>query len=308
MRLLLSICLSAGTAIFSWAQKPNVHKGKIEYIPSFSSQIVDARSVAIWTPENYSPSEKGAYNVLYMHDGQNVFDASITWNHQSWEVADHLQSLIDAKAIPPCIVVAIWNNGEKRHAEYFPQKPFENINLGFRDSLLTALRKDSESPLFKCAPYSDDYLKFLVTEVKPYVDQHYNTYKDARHTFVAGASMGGLISWYAVERYPEVFGGAGCFSTHWPGIWPEDDSKKVIFTAFKEYFLQHFSASHRFYFDHGNETLDQYYLPYQSDIDQNVAQKFPSAHYLSLYYPGFDHSEKSWSHHFEKAMVFLMNP
>ncbi len=307
-RFLLSVCLYVSGSFFSLAQQPTVKKGNIDYISNFQSHLIDARSVAIWTPEDYSKTNNISYNVLYMHDGQNVFDSSITWNHQSWEAADHLQHLMDIHAIPPCIVVAIWNNGEKRHAEYFPQKPFEKINSQFRDSLLIALRKDSESPLFKCAPYSDNYLKFIVEELKPFVDLHYNTQKEAKGTFTAGASMGGLISWYAVEEYPNVFGGAACFSTHWPGIWPEDDPNRIIFSAFKAYFLSHYPMSHSFYFDHGNESLDQYYFPYQSAIDMQVAKEFPTSNYLSLFYPGFDHSEKSWSHHFEKAMTFLMNP
>lgn len=296
--------LLVSSSIYTFAQKPSVNKGQIDFIPSFTSEFVDARSVAVWTPQHYDPSKK--YNVLYMHDGQNVFDASITWNHQSWEVADHLQQLIDQGKIEPCIVVAIWNNGNKRHAEYFPQKPFESLSDAFRDSLMTALRKDSDSPLFKTAPYADQYLRFLVQELKPYIDKTYASKRDAKNTFIAGASMGGLISWYAVTEYPEVFGGAACFSTHWPGIWPQDDPHKTIFGAFYHYFIAHFPLKNTFYFDHGSETLDGFYHPYQSDIDQKIGSLFPSTKYFSCYYPGFDHSEKSWSHHFEKAMLLMM--
>ena len=299
--LLIATC----SAFWVWAQKPTVKRGSIDYIPSFTSAYVDARSVAIWKPENYNPTIQ--YNVLYMHDGQNVFDANITWNHQSWEAADHLQNLIDQGKISPCIVVAIWNNGSKRHAEYFPQKPFESLSNSYKDSLLVAIRKDSDSPLFKTNPYADDYLKFLVDELKPFIDKNYSTNAAQRGTYIAGASMGGLISWYAITEYPLVFGGAACFSTHWPGIWPEDDPKKKIFSSFKSYFLSHLPPNNRLYFDHGSETLDGFYHPYQNEIDLQIGTRFPSASYMSFYYPGFDHSEKSWSHHFEKAMLFLMN-
>lgn len=298
------LALSSCCTLMVLAQKPSVKKGNIDYIPSFESAHVDARSVAIWTPENYNPSNH--YNVLYMHDGQNVFDANITWNHQSWEAADHLQHLMDEGKINPCIVVAIWNNGNKRHAEYFPQKPFESLSNSYKDSLLVTIRKDSDSPLFKTNPYSDDYLKFMVNELKPYVDKTYATNATAEGTFIAGASMGGLISWYALTEYPHVFGGAACFSTHWPGIWPNDDPKKKIFRSFKSYFLSHVPQNNLLYFDHGSETLDGFYLPYQAEIDLEIGNRFPLISYASYYYPGYDHSEKSWSHHFEKAMLFLM--
>lgn len=306
MKMLRFTLLALAMPLLSWGQQPEVKRGKIDYIPSFTSSLIDARSVAIWTPENNQPNP--SYRVIYMHDGQNVFDANITWNHQSWEAADHIQHLMDIGAIEPCIIVAIWNNGGKRHAEYFPEKPFELLPKNFQDSLLQANRKDSDSPLFKTDPYADSYLKFIVTELKPYVEKNYPVAKNPKHSYLAGASMGGLISWYGVTQYPDVFGGAACFSTHWPGIWPQDDPQKKIFHSFFNYFIQNFPAQSSLYFDHGSETLDAYYLPYQCEIDLEVGMKFPKTHYLSCYYPGFDHSEKSWSHHFEKAITFLMNP
>ena len=74
-------------------------------------------------------------------------------------------------------------------------------------------------PIEVFKPVSDNYLKFLVTELKPFIDKKYSVYKDMNHTFIAGSSMGGLISMYAICEYPRVFGGAACMSTHWPGIF-----------------------------------------------------------------------------------------
>ena len=281
-------------------QKPTASVGTIDFIPAFSSHYVDARSIAIWLPRDYSPHRK--YKVIYLHDGQNLFDANITWNKQEWSVDEHLQNLIDQKQIEPCIAVGIWNNGAKRHVEYFPQKPFESLDQDFQDSLIQETKRNPETPMFAGKIYSDSYLLFITKELIPYIRVHYNASEKAKDCIIAGASMGGLISWYAALEYPSHFGNAACFSTHWPGIWPQDDPKRKIFTTFLNYAKQKTSNKTHWYFDHGTEGLDQYYETYQKEIDALFSE---NAHFKSLIFDGFDHSEKAWSHHFEQAIIHL---
>ena len=106
---------------------------------------------------------------------------------------------------------------------------------------------------------ADNYLKFLVDELKPFIDETYPTQSDRDNTFVIGSSMGGLISAYAIAEYPDVFGGAACMSTHWPvgdGVvvqWLNDHLPSA--------------GTHRVYFDHGTETFDAEYEPYQQQMD-----------------------------------------
>ena len=106
---------------------------------------------------------------------------------------------------------------------------------------------------------SDNYLKFLVEELKPFIDATYRTLPGAEDTFVMGSSMGGLISAYAVAEYPDVFGGAACMSTDW----------NVAEGAFAGWLENHLpdAGSHRIYFDHGTETYDASYGPYQLEMD-----------------------------------------
>jgi enterochelin esterase-like enzyme len=281
-------------------QKPNSSVGSLDFIPALSSRYVDARSIAIWLPSNYSTLQK--YKVIYMQDGQNLFDSSITWNHQEWHIDEHLQQLIDNKQIEPCIAVGIWNNGSKRHVEYFPQKPFKSLDPLFQDSLIYKTKRNPETPMFAGEIISDNYLLFLTKELIPYVEEHYNVSRKAKDRLIAGASMGGLISWYAALEYPRIFGNAACFSTHWPGIWPADDPKKKIFQAFLSYANSHRSKKTHWYFDHGTNGLDQYYDPYQKAID-NVYMKNPK--FKSLVFEGFDHSEMAWSNHFQQAIIHL---
>ncbi|MEI8060640.1 MAG: alpha/beta hydrolase-fold protein, partial [Ferruginibacter sp.] len=208
--LLISISITAQSL-------PKVISGSIKRHENFYSKFVAARNIDVWLPDGYTSQKK--YNVLYMHDGQMLFDSSATWTHSSWDMDDVVSSLLLADKIQDVIVVGIWNDGQARHADYFPQKPFESLSGVQQDTAYAAVRSNGYSVFGAYKIHSDNYLKFLVTELKPFIDSTYSTYTQRQHTFIMGSSMGGLISMYAICEYPSVFGGAACMSTHWPGIF-----------------------------------------------------------------------------------------
>lgn len=150
-------------------------------------QLNRARRVWIYLPKDYTVSGK-RFPVLYMHDGQNVFDDATSFSGE-WGVDEFL----DSTRSKSCIVVAIDHGGAKRINEYCPYD-MERFGKGEGDA----------------------YVDFLAKTLKPYIDKNYKTLKTSKSTFVAGSSMGGLISMYAVLKYPDVFGGAGVFS---PAFW-----------------------------------------------------------------------------------------
>ena len=113
--------------------------GKIQHIENFKSKYVDARNIDIWLPDGYSDSEK--YAVLYMHDGQMLFDPETTWNKQAWEIDTIANQLIAENKIRKCIIVGIWNNGQKRHPEYFPQKPYSEFSNSQKEFISNDLLK-----------------------------------------------------------------------------------------------------------------------------------------------------------------------
>ena len=235
---------------------PSVSSGTVKLIDNFPSKFVDARNVDIWLPEGYTPKKE--YVAFYMHDGQMHFDRSTTRNKQAWEVDDVLAKLIIENKISDVIVVGVWNGVKTRHADYFPQKPFESLKLNQKEYVTKKLESAGKlTESFK--PVSDNYLKFLVTEVKPFVDKNYSTYTDPQHTFIAGSSLGGLISMYAICEYPNIFGGAVCMSTHWPGIFAAEGNP--ITGAFINYLKKHLPSpvTHKIYFDYGDRTLDAMY-------------------------------------------------
>ena len=291
-------------SLFTFSQTPKVSSGKIIEYKNFKSEIIGERTVRIWLPENYNPKVK--HQVLYANDGQMLWDENITWNKQEWKLDENLGKLIREKKIKPTIVVAIDNADKNRHSEYFPQKPFESLSQKKQDSLYNLFRNKDQS-LFKGKIYSDEYLKFLVKELKPFVDKNYSTYTDAPHTFMMGSSMGGLISMYAICEYPEVFGGAICMSTHWPGIFASENNPIPL--AFRNYLKANLPnpKTHKIYFDFGTETLDKLYEPYQIKVDEIMkAKKFGKKNWQTLKFEGEDHSEKSWAKRLSIPLAFML--
>lgn len=276
--------------------------GTLLRIDDFPSNFIPPRKVDIWLPENYSKEKK--YAVLYMHDGQMLFDSRITWNHQEWMVDEIATRLMNDSITKDFIVVAPFNINELRHSEYFPQKPFESLSESTRDSLIVEANKND----FKFdSVTSDNYLSFIVKELKPFVDANYSVLTDRENTFVAGSSMGGLISMYAICEYPDVFGGAACMSTHWPGGNPNDSD--LLANTFFEYMKKEIPSSktHRFYFDFGTKTLDKFYPKYEKTVNSIFKDKaYDSSNFRNLKFEGANHSELSWQKRLDIPLTFLL--
>ena len=175
------------------ARKPRVSSaGKNVHLVDtafFIPQLNRSRKVWIYLPPGYATSGK-RYPVLYMHDGQNVFD-DLTSFAGEWGVDETLDSLGNHSG--EMIVVAVDHGGTQRINEYCPYD-MEKYGKG----------------------EGDKYVDFLAKTLKPFIDKSYRTEKTKKNTFIAGSSMGGLISMYALLKYPRVFGGAGIFS---PAFW-----------------------------------------------------------------------------------------
>ena len=302
MKFVIPVLL--GVVHYATAQQPTVASGTLRRYEKMPSKFVDARNVDVWLPDRYNPTKK--YAVLYMHDGQMLFDSTTTWNKQEWGVDETVGKLLENNKIMDCIVVGIWNAGPFRHADYFPQKPFESLPKRQQESIYAATR-NGKQPLFAAPIQSDKYLKFLVQELKPFIDSHFATHPDQANTFVAGSSMGGLISMYALCEYPAVFGGAACLSTHWPGLLATQNNP--VPAAFLRYLATHLPPpqTHKLYFDYGTETLDSLYAPYQKQADAILERKGYSAkNWVTRAFPGDSHSEQSWRKRLAIPVEFLL--
>lgn len=283
-----------------------VSTGKLKTITDFKSQHIPARNVYVWMPDSYDGKKPHA--VLYMHDGQMLFDRTTTWNGQEWGADEVAGKLHKEGKVRDFIIVGVENGGTKlRHAEYFPQKPFESLPKATQKAIYEKNR-DPKTPLFGDHIYSDRYLKFLTSELKPYIDKNFAVHTDTQNTFLLGSSMGGLISMYGMLEYPNVFGGAACLSTHWPGTFP-DGTHNPMPDAFNNYIKAHLPAAqdHKIYFDYGDKTLDQFYPPLQAKIDQTMWTKgYRYPLWVTNAYPGEPHEETAWNGRLHTPILFLL--
>ncbi len=264
---------------------------RITSYPDFPSRFVAPRQVDVWLPPGYEAHSVERYPVIYLQDGQNLFDPAKSYGGTAWEIDRAMERLIAAGRTPGAILVGIWNTGLTRSADYFPAKAVRVRDIA---NVSNAYATQSH-PIV-----SDLYLKFLVRELKPFIDRTYRTKAGAAHTFLMGSSIGALISAYGVAEYPGVFGGAACLSTHWLA-----GDGAVI-----DYLRGHLPnpADHRFYFDHGSEALDAQYGPYQLRMDAIMKTHGyrPGVSWETKVFPGADHSEASWGKRAEFPLSFLL--
>jgi predicted alpha/beta superfamily hydrolase len=266
--------------------------GTIDRIESFTSKFVLPRIVDIWTPPQYSENPDQKYAVLYMHDGQNLFDASTSkYSHTDWGMDETITRLLSESKIRPTIVVGMWST-EKRTLEYMPQKLPDTPAY---KEMLSILKREMPGDI--C---SDNYLRFIVEEVKPFVDTHYRTFADQQNTFIMGSSMGGLISMYALCEYPQVFCGAGCVSTHFP------IGRGVTLKYLQDHLPN--PTNHLFYFDYGTKTLDKNYEKYQLKADKILQQHgfISDVNWMTRKYEGHCHSETDWRKRVHIPLEFML--
>ena len=286
---------------------PQVSTGTIVDLGVVQSRYADPRRVVVWLPSGYD-AHGPKYAVLYMHDGQNLFDKKTAGYGMEWQIDETLDRLIRERKVRPTIVVGIWST-PKRLQEYVPTKAFNGLPPEYRQKVRALYGGD---------PLSDGYLKFLVRELRPMIDKRFNVKTDAADTAIMGSSMGSLISLYAIDEYPKIFGAAGMMSTHWPlfmtpdGKSVSDQEYEVVSSAFERYLTPALPdpRTHRLYFDHGSETLDAIYARYQDRVDAVVARRGYRKwlDWMSLSFPGEKHNEISWASRVTVPLQFLLAP
>jgi enterochelin esterase-like enzyme len=281
--------------------KVKLSSGTLLRIDSLSSKYVKPRPVDIWLPNNYSENKK--YAVLYMHDGQNLFDATTTWNKQEWKVDEWASKLMESREVKDFIVVGIHNIPEIRWQDLFPQKAFNYLSELEKEMMLEEAKKKNVALKLN----GDNYLKFLSEELKPIIESEFSVFTNQANTLVCGSSMGGLMSMYALCEYPNIFGGAACLSTHWEGADPKENNPLAI--AILDYMEANLPNPefHKIYFDYGTETLDAFYPQYAPQVDKILKEVgYTKNNSANLKYEGTDHSENSWSKRLDIPLIFLL--
>ena len=277
-------------------QLPIVAYGKIIRFTNFPSNHVQSRTLDVLLPNGYTPKKK--YPVIYVHDGQMLFDDARTWNHQEWGLDETLLELQDS--LRPTIIIGIWNADTLRRAEYFPEKALQYIPRDIREEFIkTELHGN---------PLGDEYLEFLTKELKPFIEKMFSASSSPEDNFLMGSSMGGLISLYALCEYPDQFAGIAGLSTHWPGsLIVKDSTIPGAILTYLSNELPPFIGRKKIYLDHGTIGLDSLYMPYQEKM--NTLCK--SAGYDDTLYQFYldeeaDHNEEAWRNRLHIPLQFLL--
>ncbi|MEL6446418.1 MAG: alpha/beta hydrolase-fold protein [Pseudomonadota bacterium] len=298
--LLVVMCLMCATACsndseanpFAFVDDPagaNV-PGTLSYLKDVESAHLDHdRHVAIWLPPGYDADGETRYPVLYMHDGQNLFDPRGAYTGKTWGVAEVVTQLIDAGKIRPMIVVGAFNSPSRGY-EYSP---------------------------WHGAPR---YGRFLTEELMPRIEADYRTLTGPENTFVMGSSMGGLLSYYLVSEHPDRFGGCGCVSTHFTisermvaryyddielDIEGKPDDTPYIVRDIERGITM--PAGPKLWFDYGTLGLDADYGPPHDRVRAWLLEqdRTEGVDFVVREYEGADHNEVSWRERLADPVLFL---
>ena len=262
--------------------------GTLVYWPEFPSDVLGlARHVEIWLPPGYDERPEQRYPVLYMSDGQNLFDPRIANTGVDWGVDEAVMRLVEKGVIPPIIVVGAWST-EARGREYSP---------------------------WHGAP---EYARFLTEELMPRVNREFRTLAGPGNTAVMGSSMGGLLSFYLVTNHPDVFGTCGCQSTHFAlsesivkrylrGVAAPADPDTVPFVVRDIEAGLEAPAGARYFFAYGTRGLDaDYGPPHEIVREWLLAQgRIEGRDFVIREYAGADHNEASWRARIDDDLAFM---
>ncbi len=282
---------------------PACSPGSIRRFSARCEQLDDSFTVDVWLPDSYAAGSEECYPVVYMHDGQNLFDPSISYVGAAWEIDLAIEKLSALGIIHTPIVVGIHNRSSKRPADYIPRKPV-------MDYIAEADRAASGMwSLVGNTFNGDDYMAFIAKTLKPEIDHLFRTLSDRDNTFIMGSSMGGLASFYALCEYPDVFGGAACLSTHWIGNFDYDNT--IFPTAMLAYLSDHLpeADTHRLYLDRGTEDLDSSYGKWEEMARELVRGKGYTEEKGNLHVftdEGATHNEVYWAARVDRPLHFLL--
>lgn len=255
--------------------------GNIKIIEDFySPQLDNKRTIIIYFPPDYEENIKERYPVLYMHDGNNIFDAKTSFAQVEWQVDENAEELINSGKTKNFIVVGIYNNSE-RMSEYTPFKD-ENYEQGGKGNI---------------------YLSFIIETVKPYIDSNFRTLPQRENTGIAGSSLGGLISLYAITKYNDIFSFAGVIS---PSIWW---GNRKILDIVKD---TKFDNKVNIWVDMGTKegrSFDEKLQLSDSiincrDLSEILKQK-ENVTFKYKEYEGADHSERAWSERINEILLYF---
>ena len=242
--------------------------GVVKYHRNIKGEGIKQRDIIVWLPTSYETSLKKQYPVLYMHDGQNIFDPITSYINVDWQIDETADSLISNGKMEEIIIVGIYNTVDR-------EEEYSN------------------------SPQGQLYMRFLVNIVKPFIDETYRTLPGVNSTATMGSSMGGLISFLLVWNYPKVFSQAGCLSPAF--IYNKNNSVKLV----EQY--RGSTKPIRIYIDNGGVGLEDILQPGCERMLRALQRKgFKIGENLEWFYDEHaEHSERAWAKRVWRPLIFM---
>ena len=306
---IIAASLAAAQPVEAKPAVPEVQSGRIEHWSGEAiANDVGVDDIWIWLPPSYGSDPDKRYPVLYMHDGQNLFDRRLTNFDKEWGVDEAIAGMAARGDLREWIVVGL-RSPRDRYLALFPEKLFDYLPEGHLVGLENVTPEDG---IRREQLLGDEYLAFLVDRIKPKVDATYATLPSMADTAVMGSSMGGLMSLYAMAEYSGVFGQAAAVSIHYPLGNPEVEDVPSHVAASTQAWSAYLDTrgmrpgENHLYMDHGTGTLDAYYPPYAESFDRMMlARGWGPTNYESRRFSNADHDERAWRERIDIPLGFL---
>ncbi len=240
-----------------------------------SSYLPEARDIIVYLPPKYRKQTGRRYPVLYLQDGQNVFDSATSFRGDEWQVDETAETLIRSRSIEPVIVVGIYNTGEHRMDEYTPTRDVQHGRGG----------------------KSEQYAQMLVREIKPMIDRKFRTRKGPRNTGLGGSSLGGLVALEIGLKFPDVFGKLAVLS---PSLWWGNELMLERVDALEK------KLPLRIWLDMGLEEGERCVENARHMRDALERKGWVEGEDLQHWeYPGAGHTESAWAARMGQVLEFL---
>ena len=266
----MKIIIFISCIIFSFHQEIKAQSTASKQVSTFvieAPELNTKKKIWLYLPKSYTNSTID-YPVIYMHDAQNLFDASTSFVGE-WNIDEYIDSLSEKEVI----VVGIEHGNEKRIEEL---TPYVHKDYG--------------------GGKGDSYLLFIINTLKPQIDSNYRTLKAKEHTTMIGSSLGGLISFYAILKYPDTFGSVGIFS---PAFWVNPEIYDLASSTIYENSL-------RFYFLAGTDESETMVENMNRMIDVLISKGVKNSNIQKQIIEGGQHNEALWRTYYPDAHQWLI--
>jgi len=273
----------------------------------------DTRKIQIYYPNNKKIDSDTLF--ILMNDGEELFNAAESWHNMEWGIDEKIEEMNLNESELNFVIIAIHSakkgnrffvDETKRYAEYFPKESIPYFDSGFK-------KRRYQEWVNKNNLY---YLEFLTEDVIPFVEDKFDILLNNKNLGIIGASMGGLAALNALIEHPDLFGFAGCISTHWVGIKPfeyvllplvgkingDDDTANAIISYIEDNITN--IDDQKIYFDHGTIGLDSLYSTPQGRVNKILDSK--SKDYKYIVFEGYDHYAPEFGSRFDSVLEYLV--